>query len=301
MIVDCFTHTWESSAQLGRIAQAAQPHGRTLAPLDASPASHRIASEPTDVTVVLGFVSRYLEANISNDLVAAYVAQHPEQFVGFAGVDPSEPRQAIAEIHRAREELGMSGVAVAPAAQDFHPTDSQAMQVYAEAVALGMPLLFHTGLRLMPATKLEYARPLLLDEVARELPAGRIVIAHLGYPWVEETVVLLAKHPHLFAEISGLLAQPWEAFRALLTAYHHGVMDKLLFGSGFPDASPSFCIEELYSLSHLAQGTNLPGIPRDQLRGIVERDALTLLGIHSPHMHHEKEDATDSPVSATNA
>ena len=29
-------------------------------------------------------------------------------------------------------------------------------------------------------------------------------------------------------------------------------------------------------------GTNLPAIPREQLRGIVERDSLALLGIASP-------------------
>jgi predicted TIM-barrel fold metal-dependent hydrolase len=129
------------------------------------------------------------------------------------------------------------------------------------------------------ACKLEYAQPVLLDEVAREFADLKIIIAHLGYPWVSETIVLLAKHANVYSDVSWLLHHPWEAYQALLGAYHHGVMDKLLFGSGFPYTSAANCIETLYSINHMVQGTNLPVIPRDQLRGIVERDALEVLGI----------------------
>jgi hypothetical protein len=42
------------------------------------------------------------------------------------------------------------------------------------------------------------------------------------------------------------------------------------------------CIEALYSINHPCHGTNLPTIPRECLRGIVERDSLALLGIAAP-------------------
>jgi len=60
------------------------------------------------------------------------------------------------------------------------------------------------------------------------------------------------------------------------------VMDKLLFGSDFPYRLPAECIEALYSINQLSHGTNLKTIPREQLRGIVERDTLSLLGIEPP-------------------
>lgn len=286
MIVDCYTHTWESPDQLGRCVPA---RGWSAAnpPLiggaaGASLARHHAATEPVDITIVMGFKSRWLDAEVSNDHVAAYVRQHPGELIGFAGIDPSDPSEAISELTRAREQLAMSGIAVAPAAQDFHPSDSQAMQVYAEAAKAGMPIVFHTGVHLATTSKLEYARPVLLDEVARELPDLKMVIAHMGYPWVRETVLLLAKHKNVFAEISWLTHDPWEAYQALRGASQFGVIDKLLLGSGFPSATASQCIEELYSINHLVHGTNLPTIPREQLRGIVERDSLALLGIASP-------------------
>lgn len=283
MIVDCFTHTWESSDQLGRCLPGRGVSGptgwRNVDPRESRPSRHLEAAEPVSTSIVLGFVSQHLEARITNDSIAAYVAQHPKRLIGFAGIDPSDPREAITELQRAKQSLHMPGLAIAPAAQGFHPTNSQAMLVYSAAADQNMPVIFHTGVFIAPQTMLEYARPVLLDEVARELPKLRIIIAHLGQPWINETLELLAKHQNVFAEISWILHQPWQAYQALLSAYQYGVMDKLLFGSGFPNFTASQCIEALYSINHLCQGTNLPTIPREQLRGIVERDTLSLLGI----------------------
>lgn len=250
--------------------------------LDAGPERHFAACEPVDKTIVLGFQSAYLDASVPNDRVAAYVREHPDKLIGFAGIDPSSPREAVEGIRHARDELGMRGVSLAPAAQDFHPSASKAYKVYEAAAELGLPVLFHLGPYLAARSKMEYARPILLDEVARDFPALRIVVAHLGYPWIGETLVLLAKHANVYSDVSWLLEQPWAAYQALLSAGQYGVMDRLLFGSGFPYASAAVGIEALYSINHLVHGTNLPAIPREELRTIVERDALGLLGIGTP-------------------
>ena len=86
----------------------------------------------------------------------------------------------------------------------------------------------------------------------------------------------------MYAEISWLLHDPWQAYQALIAAHEHDVMHKLLFGSGFPCSAPTQYIELLHTIPQLAQGTNLPGIPREELRAIIERDALTLLGLSKP-------------------
>lgn len=286
MIVDCHTHFWETLSQLGRDVDGGGGRGNgagatrsTALPTNAGTDRHFANCGHVDYTFVLAFRSHYLGADIPNDLVAQYVRQHPEKLIGFAGIDPNRPREAVEEMRRARHELGMLGCAIAPAAQDFHPCDSKAEVVYQEAAALRMPVLFHPGVRFARLCKLEYARSFLLDEIARELPDLKIVIAHMGYPWVQETIVLLAKHPNVYADVSRLLQRPWEAYQALLSAYQHGVIDKLLFGSGFPFSSAAQAIEALYSVNRLVHETNLPTIPREELRHIVEADALGLLGI----------------------
>jgi hypothetical protein len=56
-------------------------------------------------------------------------------------------------------------------------------------------------------------------------------------------------------------------------------MNKLLFGSGFPLSTPGQCIETLLGLNMVLADTNLPTVPRNNIRSIIERDTLGLLGI----------------------
>lgn len=290
MIVDCHTHIWQSPDQLGRLDMGT-PRPWRNAPRRAPSAStgwrgvpaadpdhHWAESRSVDKSIVLGFKSRYLQAEIPNSYVADYVGRFPQKLIGFAGIDPTE-RGAVKEVGVARKEMHLLGLTVSPANQDFHPTDSRAMDVYAEAERLGMPILFHPSGQFTLQSKLEFGRPYLLDEVARTFPNLRIVIAQLGQPWVEETICMLGKHEHVYADVSGMLSRGWQAYNALVLAHQHGVIDKLLFGSDFPYTSAPACIEGLYSINQIAQGTNLPVVPREALRGIVERDTLALLGL----------------------
>ena len=65
----------------------------------------------------------------------------------------------------------------------------------------------------------------------------------------------------------------------VVAAQEYGVMDKLLFGSGFPAGSAGESIETLLGFNKLLADTNLPTVPRDNIRSIIERDTLGLLGI----------------------
>ncbi len=292
MIVDCHTHIWQSPDQLGLLdlGDGSRPQ-RGRSPRMASsakgwrggvpaadPDHHWAQSAVVDKSIVLGFKSKYLQAEIPNSYVAEYVNRFPQKLIGFAGIDPTE-RSALDDLHAARATLRLRGITVSPANQDFHPSDSRAMAVYAEAERLGMPVLIHPVGQFTEQSKLEFARPYLLDEIARSFPKLRIVVAQLGHPWVDETICLLSKHENVFADISGLLARPWQAYNALVGAHQSQVIEKLLFGSDFPYTNVTECIEALYSTYQLAQGTNLPVVPREALRGIVERDALGLLGL----------------------
>ncbi len=270
MIVDCHTQIWDVAAHLGFGSAPANV---------ADAARHIEAVNPVDRAIVLAFKSNYLRKEIPNRYVSEYVRRYSSKLIGFAGIDPTDSH-CVDELKHAHEDLGLKGIVVSPPLQNFHPTDSRAMRLYDECIRRGIPVFFDQNVR-DSAAKLEFARPLLLDEVGREYPALRFVIGHLGYPWVDETIVLLGKHRNAYADIAGLLRQPWMAYNALLAAHSYGVMEKLLFGSDFPYRSPAACIEALYSVNQIAQGTSMPVVPREQLRGIVERDALALLGIAS--------------------
>lgn len=291
MIVDCHTHVWQSPDQLGQLVlgDLLRPgRARSVRPLAERVVARNIPSADADYhwsqattvdkSIVLGFKSRYLQAEIPNQYVSDYVNRFPQKLIGFAGIDPTESG-ATREVSSARNDLRLRGITLSPANQDFHPADTRAMRVYAAAEELGMPVLMHPGSPFTEQSKMEFGRPALLDEVARTFSGLRIIIAQVGQPWIDETICLLGKHPNIFADVSGLLRRPWQAYNALVSAYQYGVIEKLLFGSDFPYTNATECIEALYSLNQIAHGTNLPVVPREALRGIVERDTLTLLGL----------------------
>jgi predicted TIM-barrel fold metal-dependent hydrolase len=291
MIVDCHTHIWQSPDQLGQMdlggssrktratSSKLSPNKSSWRTLPAGDPDHHWAQSGTvDKSIVLGFKSRYLRADIPNRFVADYVKRSPGKLIGFAGIDPTES-SALEELKIARDDLHLRGITISPANQDFHPADSRAMRVYEEAERLGMPVLVHPVGQFSEQSKLEYARPYLLDEVGRTFPKLRLVISQMGQPWVDETILLLGKHANMYADISGLLSRPWQAYNALVSAQQYGVIDKLLFGSDFPYTSAGECIEALYSINQICQGSNMPLIPRESLRGIVERDTIALLGL----------------------
>jgi len=294
MIIDCHTHIWQSPDQLGpadlgdpsrpgrakspRLSPTGRPIRRTIPAADPDHHWHEQEEASIDKSIVLGFKSRYLKADIPNHFVAEYVRRAPDRLIGFAGIDPTDAK-ALEDLHTAKNELRLKGVTLSPANQDFHPGDTRAMKIYEACERLGMPILFHPGAHFIEQSKMEYGRPYLIDEVARSFPKLKIVIGQLGQPWVEETITLLGKHQHVFADISGLLTRSWQAYNTLVNAYQYGVIEKLLFGSDFPYTTASDTIEALYSLNQMIQGTALPAVPREQLRGIVERDTVSLLGI----------------------
>ncbi|QOJ13272.1 MAG: amidohydrolase [Planctomycetia bacterium] len=268
MIVDCHTQVWDPGLWQG------QP------PMPVATASDPLRSleivNPVDRAIVHGFKSCYLSTQVTNRTVAEFVGRSPK-LVGFAGIDPTDAGWRD-ELRAAHEEYHLKGVTLSPALQSFHPADTRAMRLYEECVRRGLPVFFEQHHR-NPASKMEYARPALLDEVAREFPELRLVIGGLGYPWVDEAVVVLAKHTHAYADVGGLLRFPWLSYNALVSAFEFGVIQKMLFGSGFPSKSPAAAIEALYSVNQVCHGSALRPIPREHLRGIVERETLVLLGI----------------------
>lgn len=296
MIVDCHTHIWDTNAPAG-LDRFDVGGGRCNGQdghkqeVEASIERHLTASQPVDKSFVLGFKSRFLGTEIPAQLISKYVSDHPDRLLGFVGIDPTGLSEALDDLRAAHVEPGIVGITVSPASQDFHPADSRAMQVFAEAAQLGMPVLLHQGIHFTSASKMEFGRPVLLDEIARDIPELKLVVAHMGFPWVDECITLLGRHPNVYSDVSSMLHRPWHAYNALLSAYQYGVMDKLLFGSDFPYSSATSAIEALYRINQLVTGTNLSTVPRQHLAAIVERDTLGLLGIRSPAPPQKKTDA----------
>jgi len=282
MIVDLHTRVWDSIEELGpSVAEAyrrrkVEPWQHVSAPIQA----HASAMEPVAYAAILGFESALLGASIDAEHVAKAVASRPDKCVGIVGIDPTTGH-AVAKMEAALD-LGLVGVTVSPAAAGFHPADTRAMELFEACQARGVPVLVECNSTLCSDVKLEFAMPYLLDEVARTFPDLKIVFSSFGTPWIEQGVALMVKHSSVYADVSGLVVRSWQLYNALVQAYQAGVMNQVLFGSGFPFCDPQRAIVTLYSVNTTSQGAPLPSVPREQLRNVVERDTLAELGIAKP-------------------
>lgn len=282
MIVDAHTHLWQSPDQLGPqiSAQLRQRYSTPAQTLDASPSAHEDATAIVDAAIVLGFRSALLNAHVPAKLIAAYVAARSDRMFGFAGVDPMDDT-AIDEID-AMPAMGITGIVISPSEQGCAPTHPRSMKLLDKCNAMHLPVYVHHGNFYARDSRLELAAPSMLDEVPRTFPNLKLVITNCGYPWIDQTLILLGKHRNVFTDLSDIISRPNQLYNVVLQAYQTGVIDRLLLASDFPHQTPQQAIEALYAINHFARATGLPGIPREQLRSIVERDTLAALGLRPP-------------------
>ena len=106
-----------------------------------------------------------------------------------------------------------------------------------------------------------------------------MIIAHMGHPWEEETIVLIRKQPNIFADISALFYRQWQFYNTLRLAVEYGVTHKLLFGTDYPAAGFEESVRGLNDIIRMSRRARLPALPKDLPDEIIHRDSLQLLGL----------------------
>lgn len=240
--------------------------------------AHWRAMKPVDRAIVFGFRAQHVGLVVPNELVARYVAQHPEKLIGFACIDPTEP-DYLDQMHHAFETFGLRGLKLAPVYQNCHPMDDRLQPVYTYCEQNHLPIVFHQGATFPRRAPLKYALPIQLEEVALRHPDLRLVIAHMGHPWIDDTVVLIRKQPSVYADISALHYRPWQFYNALISAIEYGAVNKLLFGSDYPFTTPADSLKALRNVNHIIGHSGLPRIPDDVIFELCEANTVELLGL----------------------
>ena len=190
----------------------------------------------------------------TNDYVASIVQKHPEQFIGFATVDPWKGDSAVRELDRSVRELGLRGLKLHPIHQAFTPNDTSFYPLYEKCVELGVPLLIHSGFAAAGAGtpggggfKLKYAAPIpAIDDIAADFPGLTVVMAHPAWPWVEEQIAVALHKPNVYLDLSGWA--PRFIPEALVRETNTRLRDKVLFGSDYPYLTPERWLREFEDL-----------------------------------------------------
>jgi predicted TIM-barrel fold metal-dependent hydrolase len=222
-----------------------------------------------------------------NDYLAAVVRHDPDRLIGFASVNPAHrgPKAAVEELERAIVELRLSGVKLYPMYQHWAANDPDvAFPVYERAQELEIPVMIHQAGSTRIDAKLELARPAMLDDVGRVFRDLRVIVAHCGWPWVDEALFLLTKHPNFYAELSYLIASVTRRDLFLLLSRCEPMfvpLEKLFFGTDYPGFlyDPVALLRKLASVNEEADASSIPPIPQEKLAGIMGDNFARTLGL----------------------
>lgn len=247
--------------------------------------------KPVDRTLVFGIAPRpwkphdrvlategWPEHMNWNDVASEVAKASGGKAIAAMSLHPLAP-DVMDEYDRSVNDLGCRAIKLGPNYQDFDPTSPEAFRLFARLEHDGIPIIFHTGTSPMTEAPLTYAHPLTLDRVAMAFPRLKMVLAHLSHPWQGDCLSVVRKHANVWADVSAQFYRPYSFWQGMRLFYEWGVTQKILFASDWPVTKPQDNIDSLRGLEKFAKDHHLPEIPAEEIEGIINRDALDILGL----------------------
>lgn len=175
-----------------------------------------------------------------NDYVAGMRDRHKDRIIQAWGtVDPLKGDIAIKEAERAIKELRMLGLHFHPISGHYAVNERRFYPLWETIASLNVPVMIDVGMTGMGAgmpggmgAKLRHAHPSAIDELAADFPNLKIVAAHPGWPWIEETTAVVLHKGNVFWEMSGWA--PKYLPDSLKSDIRGRLKDKVMFGSDYP-------------------------------------------------------------------
>ncbi len=200
-------------------------------------------------------------------------AEHADVLIPFASVDPHDGAGAIARFTDL-VAAGARGLKLHPSLQAFAPNDPAAYPLYEAAAEAGVPVVFHTGQTGIGAglpggrgIKLRFSDPMLIDDVAADLPDLSIVLAHPSVPWQDAAISIATHKANVFIDLSGWSPKYFPA--QLVRAANGPLKRKVMFGSDYPVITPDRWLADFAELDI-----------KPEVRPLVLKDnAARLLGL----------------------
>lgn len=219
------------------------------------------------------------DAEALNDALCSVIEDHPDRFVGVAGLDIAGQRPTQIAMQTARvADRGLLGVSVQPAFLGLDIDDRTLYPMYARAEELGLVTCLHTGITYSRLHPMRHERPERLDQVACDFPDLRIMACHAGWPWATEFASVARRHPTVFLEFGGLapkyVARPGTGWDALFGMMPTVLRSQVLYGSDWPVMDPGRALREWHA----------SGLSEPALTALVHDNAARLfaLGDDSP-------------------
>ena len=189
--------------------------------------------------VIMGRQSAPPHGAVPNDEITKAIDEHPQRFVGFAGIDLRQIERGVVEIERTSKIKGYVGASIEPGAtfEAMYADDRRLYPLYEKCQELDVPMSITLSgyLASMVGHDLSYGSPTPVFRVAKDFPKLKIIVSHAAWPnimpmmevaFIRENVYV---SPDLY--MNGINTPGAHEY---IKAAKFFLGDRLLFGTAYP-------------------------------------------------------------------
>src|SRR5207247_4544302 len=183
----------------------------------------------------LGIV-RSVPFGVSNDEETALLRRYPDRFIGLAriSINAFKGMTGVRELERLVREEGFKALGVSALVDMIPASDRRYYPLYTKAAELNIPVRIYSSMNYANDRPYDLGHPKHLDQVAMDFPELTIIGGLGGWPWVNEMVALVRRHPNLHVDTSEhrarYLGQPGSGWEMLIQFGNTLIQDKVLGG-----------------------------------------------------------------------
>jgi len=207
------------------------------------------------------FENEKISSSFLNEKIKNLVLENREKFIGVCALNPLDfTPDDITKIEDSIKKGIFGAIKLFPGYEFFYPDQNECYPIYEVAERNKIPILFHTGDTWTFGSRLKYAHPLNIDDVAVSFPNLKFVICHLGNPWIMDAIEVLYKNENVYADLSGFVIEKEnENYKKYLEGrlkvimeginYENLIINKLMFGTDYPLVSYDLYINFIKKLN----------------------------------------------------
>lgn len=205
---------------------------------------------------------------ISNEDLVDLLEKYSGRFIGFAGVDGHDGKEALNEIKKYVIDGPLTGVVIEPGYGDdpMAVGDDRIEPIYAYCEKYDIPMIVGFGGMLHPS--LDLMDPKDVDRIALRHPNLRMLLSHGGWPFVQEVIwiALMRKNVYIMPDLY-MYQTPFTV--EYVAAANTVIKDKIIYGSAYPIVSQKESVNNYLNC----------GIHGEFLENVMFNNALKFLGV----------------------
>jgi predicted TIM-barrel fold metal-dependent hydrolase len=179
-------------------------------------------------------IVRAVPFGTTNDEAADLVRDYPDRFIGLARISAFLGMRGVRELEQRVREQGFQALGVSALVDGIPASDRRFYPLYTKAAELGIPVRIYSSMNYATDRPYDLGHPRHLDQVAIDFPELTIIGGLGGWPWVNEMVALVRRHPKLHLDTSAhrarYLGQAGSGWEMLMQFGNTLIQDKVLVG-----------------------------------------------------------------------